>query len=312
MFSQILEAIKSYNTIIIHRHSRPDGDAMGSQIGLAQLIKDNFDGKKVYMVGDTSSYLSFMDGAIMDDIPDEIYQGALAIVCDCGANHLIYDARYKLAEKTIRFDHHLFVDKICDIEVIDSTFESCCGLITQFAKECNLTLSKASATALYTGMVTDSGRFRFDCTNERTLALASLLLAQGIDLNTLYYNLYTDSYEALKRKAANILRIRFTEHNVAYLYNTAEEVKSSGLEFFSVSRGYVGHMADIKGVYAWVNITEGDDGIYCELRSNRYNINPIAVKYGGGGHKKASGCKVESYEKAMALVQDLDELVKLG
>ena len=68
----------------------------------------------------------------------------------------------------------------------------------------------------------------------------------------------------------------------------------------------VNTMADIKGVDIWVNFTETEQGVLCEIRSNRYNINPIAVKYGGGGHQKASGATVADRDTAMAMLADLD------
>ena len=133
MFKDILELIKKYDRIIIHRHSKPDGDALGSQLGLKYILQENFPEKQILIVGDMSSYISFMEGAQMDTVPDEAYQGALAIVLDTSAPHLIYDDRYRTAEATARFDHHLFVEKICDTEVVDTSFESCCGLITELA-----------------------------------------------------------------------------------------------------------------------------------------------------------------------------------
>ena len=108
MFETMLETIKQFDTIIIHRHSRPDGDALGSQIGLKHLIKENFPEKTVYMVGDASGYLSFMDDCTMDDIPDSAYEGALAVLLDSSSPALISDSRYHLAAKTARFDHHIF------------------------------------------------------------------------------------------------------------------------------------------------------------------------------------------------------------
>ena len=77
---------------------------------------------------------------------------------------------------------------------------------------------------------------------------------------------------------------------------------------FSISRGMVATMADVKGVDIWVNFTESQDGVLCELRSSRFNINPIAVKYGGGGHQKASGATVPDRDTAMAMLADLDQL----
>ena len=105
------------------------------------------------------------------------------------------------------------------------------------------------------------------------------------------------------------MKIRFTEHNCAYIYNTAEEVKELGMSTFAVSRGMVGVMGDIKGVDIWVNFTEAEEGIFCEIRSSKYNINPIAVKYGGGGHEKASGATVKDKETAMMMLKDLDAML---
>ena len=307
MFKEALKLIKKYNRIIIHRHSYPDGDALGSQKGLAALLKDNFPKKEIYVVGDEAKRLPFMEQK-MDEIPDEYYKDALAIILDCGASRMICDERYKTAAKTLRFDHHIYVEKIADLDVVDNTYESACGLVAMFAKECKLKLSPTSALALYTGMVTDSGRFMFDSTSARTFELAAFLMSQPIDLNTLYYNLYAEDFDEIIEKADNMHKIKFTENNVAYIYTAREDLPANGDAAPIVSTGLVSLMHDIKGVFVWVNFTESDDGVHCELRSNRYNINPIAVKYGGGGHKKASGCTVPDKETAMKLLEDLNAL----
>ncbi len=307
MFEEAYRLIKNYDTIIIHRHTHPDGDAMGSQIGLFYLIKDNFPEKKVYMVGDAATRLPFID-IPMDEIPDDTYARALAVVLDCGSSRLICDGRYKTAEKTLRFDHHIYCEKICDVDIVESSCESACGLVAWFARETGLKLSVNSATYLYMGMVTDSGRFVFDSVSPRTFELAAFLLSQPIDLNTLYYNLYAEDFSKIIEDADNMHRIRFTKNNVAYIYTTMAELPKNSDAAPVVSSGMVGLMHDIKGVFIWVNFTEAEDGVHAELRSNRYNINPIAVKYGGGGHKRASGCIVPDRETAMKLLDDLNTL----
>lgn len=307
MFEEAFEAIKKYDRIIIHRHSHPDGDALGSQLGLATLIKDNFKDKEVYVVGDEATRLPFVEDG-MDEIPDEAYRGALAVILDCGSARMICDERYQTAAKTVRIDHHIYCEKVADIDVVDSTFESACGMVALFAKECGLRLSVKSATLLYMGMVTDSGRFMFDAVSARTFELAAFLMSQPIDLNTLYYNLYAEDFSEIIENADNMHKIKFTEHNVAYIYTAREDLPENSEAAPVVSTGMVGLMRDIKGVFVWVNFTESDDGVHCELRSNRYNINPVAVKYGGGGHKKASGCVVPDRETAMQLLADLDAL----
>lgn len=309
MFQEILQAIREFDRIILHRHGRPDGDAMGSQIGLKHIILENFPGKQVYMVGDLPGFFGFMEGAQVDEIPDSAYDGALAIILDCGSRSMISDDRYSLAAKTVRMDHHIFCEKVADIEVVDTSFESCCGLITEFVAQCGLKLNPLAAKSLYTGMVTDSGRFRYDGTTTRTFRLASLLMEQKFDTNELFRDLYADDFSAKQLKAKFILKIQFTQNNVAFIYTTLEELNALAVDTFTVSRGMTNTMADIKGVDIWVNFTETEKGVLCELRSSKYNINPIAVKYGGGGHAKASGATVADKDTAMAMLQDLDDMI---
>ena len=308
MFELILQEIQKYDRIILHRHNKPDGDALGSQIGLKHILKENFPEKTVYAVGDDPRFFGFMEDSAMDTIEDSAYDGALAVILDSGAPALISDTRYTLAARTVRFDHHIFCGAIADVEVIDTSFESCCGMIAAFAKESNLRLNPLAAQSLYTGMVTDSGRFKYDCTTARTFALASFLMEQPFDTNEIFRNLYADDFASKQLKAQFILKISFTQHRVAYIYTTREEFTALGVDTFTVSRGMVNTMADIRGTDIWVNFTETENGVLCELRSSRYNINPIAVKYGGGGHAKASGATVPDRATAMAMLADLDKL----
>ena len=183
-------------------------------------------------------------------------------------------------------------------------------MIAALAKECDWKLSSEAATAIYTGLVTDSGRFRYDSTKPETLRRAAYLLEAGVDTNEIYRNLYADDFSHIRLRAQFVLKVQFTEKNVAYIYTTVDEAKASGADTFTISRGMVGVMSEIRGVDAWVNFTETEDGVLCELRSGRYNINPIAVKYGGGGHQKASGATVPNRDTAMQMLADLDKLVE--
>ena len=308
MFEQILQQIQAFDRVIIHRHGKPDGDAMGSQIGLKHLLLENFPDKEIYAVGDHANRFAFMEDSVMDEIPDDRYRGALAVILDCGAPQLVSDCRYKLADRTARIDHHIFSGQFADIEVIDTGFESCAGMVTAFAMECGLRLSKIAAQSLYTGIVTDSGRFRYDATTARTFHQAAFLMEQPIDINSIYQNLYAENLETKQLRAQFITNIQLTKNRVAYIYTTLEQAEAMQIDTFTISRGMVNTMADIAGVSIWVNFTETNAGVLCELRSNQYNINPIAVKYGGGGHQKASGATVPDYETAMKMLSDLDDL----
>ncbi|MBQ9121387.1 MAG: bifunctional oligoribonuclease/PAP phosphatase NrnA [Clostridia bacterium] len=310
MFEAVLQEIKSYDRIIIHRHTKPDGDAIGAQVGLKHVIKENFPGKEVYAVGDAPGRYAFIEDSAPDSVSDDRYEGALAIILDTGASSLISDSRYRLAARTARIDHHIFCEKIADTEVIETSYESCCGMVADLARENGMRLTPLAAKALYTGMVTDSGRFRYDSTSSHTFTVASYLMEQPFDTADIYRNLYADDFENVKLRARFILKIQLTAHRVAYIYTTKEEVKESGADIFAISRGMVGTMSDLRDVDIWVNFTETEEGVLCELRSSRFNINPIAVKYGGGGHAKASGATVKDKETAMQMLADLEHIVE--
>ena len=312
MISKAFDAIKNHDVIVIHRHSNPDGDAMGSQIGLKHVLETNFPYKKVYAVGDDARRFSFMDGSQMDEITDDVYDGALAIVLDTSAKSLISDDRYTLAETIIRIDHHIFVEDIADIDIDDTSFESCCGLVTYLVREWGLEVDSYAAKALFTGLVTDSGRFRYDSTTPRTFDLASFLLSKGFDATSIYNQLYVDSYENVKKRAEFVLAIKFTPNNVAYIYTDYARVQELGMEPQAISRGMVNVMGEIRGVDVWVNFTESENGVLCEIRSKNYDINQIAVAHGGGGHLKASGATLKDTAEAMQVLDELDKLVTEG
>ena len=135
MYKQIFNLIKKYQTIIIHRHEKPDGDALGSQLGLKKAIISTFPEKNVFAVGDMVDYLKFMGE--MDTIPDETYQGALVVVVDTGSVHMICDKRFELGDKLIKIDHHLPQGEYGDVVLVNTKFESCCGLILPPSSHCH-------------------------------------------------------------------------------------------------------------------------------------------------------------------------------
>lgn len=308
-YQSIYNLIKDYDVIIIHRHSRPDGDALGSQIGLKEAIKASFKDKEVYVVGDETNRYSFIGK--MDEVADEKYNNALVFLLDASDSGLISDERYKKASKKIKIDHHIFKEEYGDIELVDNSFESCCGLIAEFIFETGLTLSKEGAKALYTGMVTDSGRFRYDSTTSKTFMIASKLMEYNFDINEVYNNLYVEDLAMVKLRALFTSKFQITDWNVAYIKTTKEEVKELNVDIFSISRGMVNTMSGIRGIDIWANFTEDENnGVIVELRSSKYDINAIAVKYGGGGHPKACGCTVKSFEEVDMIINDLNNVCK--
>lgn len=308
MYKKILFKIREYNTIIIHRHQKPDGDALGAQLGLKEIIKETFPKKEVYVVGDERARFSFLGK--MDVIEDAKYQNALCIILDSGEKSLISDDRYKLGKFKIKIDHHIFKEKYADLELVDTSFESASGLIADIYLKNHMHINKKGASLLFTGIVTDSARFRYDATSPRTFHIASELLKLGFDTNEIYQALYSEDLEMVKLRAKLALKFELTKDNVAYLINTKDDVESLGVDFFTISRGMVNIMSGIKDINIWANFTEDVNGnVVSELRSTpQYNINQIATKYGGGGHKCASGATLKNFEEAKLMLEDLNKL----
>lgn len=304
----ILELIKENDKIIIHRHERPDGDALGSQIGLKEAILATFPNKDVKIVGDENKRYSWIGK--MDEASDDEYKDALVFVVDSGALKLISDDRYRTAKTLVKIDHHVPQDSYGDYIIEDTSYESCCGIIADIVFLANMKLNDAGAKALFTGMVTDSGRFRYSSTNSNTFQIASRLISYNFDTDSIYNNLYMEKLENVKLKAKLITKFKVSEKGVAYLINTKEEIKEYGVGIFDISRGMVNIMAGIENIPIWVNFSEDVSGdIYVEIRSAGTIVNSVAIAHGGGGHLQACGCTVHSYEEVYQIIEELNNLI---
>ncbi len=169
---QILDAIREFDTIIIHRHVRPDPDAYGSQGGLAALLRASFPEKRVYAVGTDDPSLSFLRQ--MDVIDDAVYEQALVIVCDTANEERICDSRYRLGRKLIKIDHHPNDTPYGDIMWVDTAASSTSEMIYEFylaGKEEGLTMTVEAARLIYAGIVGDTGRFLFPRTSVKNVPL---------------------------------------------------------------------------------------------------------------------------------------------
>ena len=307
MFLEIYNKIKEFDTIIIHRHKKPDGDAMGSQLGLKRAILATFPDKRVLAVGSCSESLAFLGST--DEVSDNEYKNALVIVLDSGAEMLIDDERYKTGKFLIKIDHHIPQGEYGDLVFVDNSYESCAGIIGDLVRNTPLVLTKDAATAIFLGMVTDSGRFRFSSTTSRTFDIASYLMSTGIEIDEIYNNLYVDSLDNVRLRAEMTLKFEVLPTKVAYLLNTYEDVKRLGVSTYQLSRGMIGIMSGIENINIWATFTENEAGeVYVELRSNKANINQVAVKYGGGGHLQASGATVKGLDIVPSIIKDLERV----
>ena len=308
----ILEKIKSYDKIIIFRHFRPDGDAVGSTKGLAAMLKLTYPEKKIYLQNaDFSEYLSFLGGE--DELlPDEEYANALGIVLDTATQDRISNKKFVLCKELIKIDHHIPVENYGVMQWVEEHRSSTCEMIADFyvTFKDELKMNSEAATYIYTGMVTDSGRFRFREVSGETLRLAGELLDQKLDLDTIYAHLYLRDFDSFKFEAYAHQEMQITENGVASLFVTQEMKEKFNLSNEEASAS-VSYMETIKGSLIWIAFIENGDGsIRVRLRSRFVTVSELAERYRGGGHACAAGATVYSKEEANELLREADALLK--
>ena len=309
---KILDKINQYDRIIITRHFRPDGDAIGSTKGLAGILKLSFPQKEVYVLNeDSSQYLAFLGG---EDAPidDEKYADALVIVCDTATTDRISNKKYALGKELIKIDHHIDVKPYGDLSWVEEERSSLCEMIADFwlTFKDELKIDEEAATCIFTGMVTDSGRFKFSSVDGDTMRRAAALLDVGINTEWIYSNLNLDDFDVFKFEAYVYKKMKISKNGVAYIYVDKAMQKKFKLTNEQASN-VVSYLDGIKGAIVWLAFIQNASGsIRVRLRSRFVTINALAEKYGGGGHDKASGATVHSKKEMKQMLSDADELVK--
>ena len=314
IMNDIFAKIKEYDRIMIFRHVRNDGDCVGATKGLKAILQLTWPEKEIYLIDqETAAYLAFM-GPEDPEVDEDIYRSALGIVLDTASEARISNKRYKLCKELIKIDHHIPLENYGDLAWVEEERSSCCEMIVHFYdtfKE-ELKIDSDAATYLYTGMVTDSGRFKYDGVSGDTMRCAGILLDVGVDTNTLFARLYLEAFEYLKFKAEIYRRMQITPNGIAYIYIDKAMQQEFNLTLEQAS-ACVGTLDSIRGCICWmVFIENGDEehSIRVRLRSRFVHINPIAEKYHGGGHACASGATVYSMEEMESLLADADAHVK--
>ena len=305
---QILEQIKKYDTIIIRRHMRADPDALGSQVGLKELLQYNFPDKKIKVVGYDLPTLTWL--AKMDEVEDQEFEGALAIICDTANTARIDDKRYLNAETIIKIDHHPNDEEYGDLVWVDTTSSSASEMVAILAEETNLKLSDQAAYLLSAGIIGDTGRFLFPATSARTLRIASQLREYDFDYAALTRHMDTISYKIARLQGYIYDHLEVDENGAARVILTQEILKKYDVTDAETA-AIVGAPGRIDTVSLWGIFVEQADGHYrVRLRSKFVPINGVAKEHDGGGHPLASGGNSYSLEENELIYQKLKNLLK--
>lgn len=312
-YSSFYKAVKKYDRICIFRHIKPDFDAMGSQMGLYTFLKENFPNKEIHYVGDnhvTFTPRIFPETERLNDSWFDL--PFLAIVVDVGDDERIADPRYKRADYIAKIDHHPSKSEISPAPIVDlgsaSASELVCSVLLNWK---GTSLSKEAAKYFYIGIVGDSGRFLYSSVSSHTFAIAEALISTGISINSIYLSMYEKKLDDLKVTAYVLNHFEVSPHGVAY-YCLDENVQKELSITSERGKENVNLFSNIEGINAWCSITEDPNPKdWCwriSIRSKKADISGIANKWGGGGHKQASGAKIKDLSELPAFIKDLDDL----
>ena len=310
--TRILSAIKRYDRIAVFRHQKPDFDALGSQMGLATWLKDNFPHKEIRVLGDNHVTFTPRLYPEMDSLNEDWFKEPfLAIILDTANTSRIADPRFKKAKFKIKIDHHPEVEKYGKVQLVRTDACAAAEIVADLllAFKGNYILSKEAASYLYSGIAGDSGRFQYSSTSKASFVTASYLLDAGIDLTEVYNRMYQKKIDDLKVTAYILNHFSISEHGVAY-YVLDDAIQKELNITTERGKENVNLFSNIEGINAWCSITEDvkDRCWRISIRSKATPINGVAAKWEGGGHPQASGAKIDNLGQLPAFIKDLDDL----
>ncbi|HFU4203850.1 TPA: bifunctional oligoribonuclease/PAP phosphatase NrnA [Streptococcus suis] len=308
IIQEIVAKIKEADCVIIHRHQRPDPDAIGSQLGLKKLLQLNFPEKRILATGIEEPTLSWLGQ--MDTVADSDYPTSLVIVTDTANTERIDDNRYANGDFLIKIDHHPNDDAYGDLLWVDTSSSSTSEMISLFAKELGMAVDGEIARLLYAGIVGDTGRFLYPSTTARTFEVAAYLRQFDFDFSGLSRQMDSMDYKVAKLMGYVYDNLEVDENGAARVVLTQATLKSYNVTDAETA-AIVSAPGRIDVVQSWGIFVEQLDGSYrVRLRSKFAVINEIAKRHGGGGHPLASGANSYSLEENEAIYKEIQQVVK--
>ena len=311
MYKDIFEAIKSYNSIVIARHVGVDPDAMASQIALKDSIKLTFPEKNVFAIGNGTVKFNFI-GHLDKGVDFDQLNDILLIVTDTPDKKRVDMEELTHYEKSIKIDHHPFIEKFCSIEYIDDTKSSASEIVYDLIKNTDLKMNKEICEELFAGIVADTGRFLFNnTTNDTFNVVREMIENYNIDFTRVYNNLYKRPLSEVKFFGFLANNILTTDNSVGYIKVSNSDLLSYGVD--SATPGnLINEFSNTEELLVWLTATEDvkNNFIRVSVRSRGPVINKTLELHSGGGHALASGAKLKTFEDVDLLIKDLDNLCK--
>ena len=304
---EVAEAIKGFESFVISAHVNPEGDAIGSVVGLALALKKL--GKKVTAISKdpVPEFLHFLPGVDMVRIEDSIKEPHDAfIVVDCDPERTgIRDLGSAPVKKIINIDHHVTNRKTSDIWWVDPEAAAAGEMVYDLIDYLNIPIDADIATNLYTCIFTDTGSFRYTNTDEAALSKSARLISYGVDTWQIAENVYeSKSFGRMKLLGLVLSTIEMSDDGkVSWVVVREEFYKATGTSAEDTD-GFINYPRAVKGVEVAVLFREAGDKVKLSLRSKgRVDVSLLAQELGGGGHPNASGAVMDmGLEGAMARV----------
>lgn len=309
----LIEKIKQYSKITLYVHVTPDCDAIGSAWAFLNFVKLNFKNKQIRIAGLSklnTTYLPSFFQLNYDEVDEQFVKDSIGVVFDLSSYDRIYDKQLFKHEISFRFDHHLFINQICTYELVDDKASSTCELVAMFIEQTGLKINSTIANSLYFGLLTDTIRFLTSNTNVNTYkVMAWLEKSQFLDKKMVHDQLYLRSFNDVKLDKKLYKCIKFKNNYALLIANKAQTKKlgSSNIK----NRLFL--MAGLKDIFIYgIIYYDSTTNIYKgSLRSREYNVNAIAKKFNGGGHKFASGFKLDCKKDLKQLEIEIQRAINL-
>lgn len=291
----IKEEIEKAKDIVILTHEWPDGDAVGSSLAMYLTLKKMNKNVDV-IIPDCPNTFNFLPGAdeIKKEGKKEPYDLAISVDVT-GIKRLNGFSNYFEDAKTkIQIDHHESNDMFADYNFVNPASPACAQILILVIEQLGVEIDKQVGTCLLTGIITDTGGFKYEGVSAETFEFASWLLAKGVNVSSIYkkvLQMRTRANFELRRLITE--RMEFlNDDKITFTYLTAEDMEKANAKSGD-HEGLVEVGRDIEGVEVSIFLREIEGGYKASLRSNYYvNVSDVAIPFNGGGHMRAAGCNI--------------------
>ncbi len=325
ILSEIEKFINTHDRFFLGSHIFPDGDNIGSLITMKFILEQL--GKSAYLYCETivPKIYSWIEGTkhintVLPDEPCDAFD-AIITVDSSDINRLGQEFKKWRNSKSIpilNVDHHVTNSGFGNINWVSDKHSSTSEQVYEIAKYLNVKISKSIAVVLYTGIVTDTGRFSYSNTNARSLRYATELVEMGVEPNIIYRNVFANrTLSALRLESVSLATMEYIEDlQLAYIFMTREMLEKTGASI-EESEGIIEHIGlfgdSIKNIIFFKEVEPGNIKVSVRTKSD-WDASKLCALFDGGGHPRAGGYQMqESLEKAIEIsLEAIREAAKDG